>query len=212
LQDISSYQWKRQQPFLNWILGISGIFLSLMAYKSVFEYINAWGLTSKRLYGLTFATWVLGIFILFFKNYKIQNPNSWFLQKTIIFSGIILILVNIFNFDYIIYHFAKSKTGQGTDYNYLLKLSADSLSYKEQYILLDGAYANSYPYESYDNTNSLVFLNKIRNLQQKYSKFDFRDFNLLDYLQYKEIRLIDTEKLKQYYMNKLNPKVMNQED
>src|SRR4030042_2825068 len=30
---------------LNWILGIQGVFLTLMAYKSVFDYISAWGLT-----------------------------------------------------------------------------------------------------------------------------------------------------------------------
>jgi len=202
----NSREKDKQTRILNWILGISGIFLSLMAYKSVFEYIGAWGLTTKRLFGLTFATWILGIFILFFKNYLGQNQNAWFIRKTFIYSGVILVLVNIFNFDYLIYHFNKARTGQGTDYNYLLKLSADSLSFKEQYTLLENVSSQNNPEETYNNITSIVFLNKIRHLQKKYNKFDFRAFNLLDYFQYKEVQSIDTEKLMQYYSAKLAPK------
>ena len=192
----------------NWILGISGVFLCLMAYKSVFEYINAWGLTSKRLYGLMFATWVLGIFILYFKNYAGKNLNAWFIQKSIIFTGIVLLLINIFNFDYLIYHVDTAKTGQGVDYNYLTRLSADSLSYKEQCDFLEETIAKDNFSEIYHSANPLTFLNKVRNLQKKYSNFDFRSFSLLEYLEYKQIESVDTGKLIKYYSDKINPMVI----
>ena len=190
----------------NWILGVSGIFLCLMAYKSVFEYIGAWGLTSKRLYGLIFATWVLGIFVLYFRNYAGKNLNAWFIQKSIIYTGVILLLINIFNFDYLIYHVDMAKTGQGVDYNYLTRLSADSLSYKEQYDFLEETRAkNNFP-DVYNSMSPLILLNKIRNLQEKYASFDIRSFSLLDYIEYRQIKSINTEELKKYYSDLLNYK------
>lgn len=192
---------------LDWVLGIQGIFLTLMAYKSVFEYIGAWGLTYKRLYGLTFASWIAGVFILFFINYKKVGATHWFVRKTIIFSACVLILVNFLNFDYLIYHFGRSKTGQGVDYTYLSSLSADSLSYKDQFLKLEEATsAGIYPAAGYDNKNPMTILFKIEELQKKYAKFDIRTLDLLDFLQYREVRSIDTNPLRSYYKNILNPR------
>src|SRR3972149_2697325 len=81
----------RVGKLINWILGAQGIFLTLMAYKSDFEYISAWGLTYKRLYGLTFATWITGIFVLFFENFRHKKEAALFVKKTIIFSGVLLL-------------------------------------------------------------------------------------------------------------------------
>lgn len=188
---------------LNWTLGVQGIFLTAMAYKSVYEYINAWGLTHKRLYGLAFATLVAGIFVLFFNNYRQQKPKAIFVKKTIIFSGLILLIVNLLNFDYLIYYFKKAKTGQGIDYTYLSTLSPDSLSYKEQFLKLkELSEQNEYPQEGYDNKNPLIIIHKIESLQKKYLRFDLRTMNLLDFWQYQQIKEIDTGKLRAYYENK----------
>lgn len=182
---------------LNWILGIQGIFLTAMAYKSVFEYINTWGLTYKRLYGLTFASWISGIFLLFFYNQGLKKGIVPFVKNTIIISGLILLLINIFNFDYLIYHFKKAATGQGIDYTYLSTLSPDSLSYKDQYSKLEDALeSGKYPNENYNNKNPYILLYKIDSLQNKYSRFDLRTFNLLDFLQYQQIKSIDTNFLR----------------
>ena len=133
-----------------------------MAYKSVAEYINAWGLTYKRLYGLTFATWTTGIFVLFFNNYRQKNIAMVFVKNTIIFSGVMLLLVNVLNFDYLIYHLGKTETGQGTDYTYLSTLSSDSLSYKEQFMKLEEvAGQGEYSLEVYNNKNPKIILYKI---------------------------------------------------
>jgi hypothetical protein len=191
---------------INWILGVQGIFLTFMAYKSVFEYIDAWGLTYKRLYGLTFATWIAGIFVLFFINYKKGDAISWFVRKTIIFSAGLLIAVNVLNFDYLIYHFGESKTGQGVDYTYLSSLSADSLSYKDQFLKLEEiTRAGKYGEVEYDNKNPLIILSKIEELQKKYERFDIRSLNFLDFLQYRLVSSIDTGPLRLYYKNSFYP-------
>src|SRR3989344_5335502 len=188
---------------LTYILGVQGIFLTLMAYKSVFEYINAWGLTYKRLYGLTFATWVTGIFFIFFTNYAQKGELPLFIKKTILFSGTVLLLVNILNFDYLIYHFKKAATGRGVDYTFLSTLSPDSLSYKDQGVKLEKVTEKGdYSLEDYNNENPLIILHKIESLQRKYAKFDLRVVNLLDYLQYLQIKSVNTGNLRLYYESK----------
>jgi len=187
---------------LSWILGVQGIFLTLMALKSDFEYINAWGLTYKRLYGLTGVTWITGIFILFFENFRQKKEVVAFVKKTVIFSGAVLLIVNVLNFDYLIYHWQKARTGQGIDYTYLSSLSPDSLSYKEQILKLEEFGGDGYPLEIYNNKNPLRLIRKVENLKNKYSKLDFRTLNLLDFWQYQQIKSVDTEKFKARYENK----------
>jgi hypothetical protein len=191
---------------LIWILGVEGIFLILMAYKSDFEYINAWGLTYIRLYGLTFATWVTGIFILFFDNFRKKSETFLFVKKTIIFSGMMLLLLNVLNFDYLIYHVNKARTGQGIDYTYLSYLSPDSLSYGDQFMKLEEESSKGiYALDSYDNKNPLIIIYKIENLQKKYSEFDLRTMNLLDYWEYQQIKSVDTKELRARFENRTTP-------
>lgn len=188
---------------LNWTLGVQGLFLSLMAYKSDFEYINAWGLTYKRLYGLAVASWILGIFILLFNNHIKKMKSVLFVKNSIIFTAVILILINIANFDYLIYHFDKSTTGQGIDYAYLSRLSSDSLSYSEQFTKLEEATNKELSPPEYDNENTLILLYKIEKLQEKYKILDIRTMNFLEYMQYLQIRSIDTQTLRSFYTNKI---------
>ena len=206
------YNSRQESSFgklINWMLVVQGIFLTLMAFKSDFEYINAWGLTYRRLYGLTFATWITGIFVLFFENFRHKNVAALFVKKTIIFSGVILLAVNVLNFDYLIYHFQKARTGQGIDYTYLSMLSADSLSYKEQIVKLEEmSDVDSYSLDVYDNKNPLIIIHKIENLQNKYSKFDLRTMNLLDFWQYQQIKSQDTKQLRADYEDTL--KILNE--
>lgn len=199
------YNGRNKSTFGNvliWILGVQGIFLALMACLSDFEYINAWGLTYKRLYGLTFATWIMGIFILFFNDYRKKGEAALFIKKTIIFSAVTLLLINVFNFDYLIYHLQKARTGQGIDYTYLSTLSPDSLSYKDQITKLEEATDDDgYSLDVYDNKNPLILIHKIEYLQKKYLKSDLRTMNLLDFWQYQQIKSVDTKKLRAHYEN-----------
>ena len=173
---------------------LAGLFLTLMSYKSVYDYSHAWGFTYKRLYGFTVATWILGIFILYFYTYKKALKTNFFVYSSIILTGLVLIAVNLANFDYLIYHFKKSATGSGIDYIYLTSLSSDPLSYKDQVDKLINI-SKSTPLISHtpdNNPHVNTLLRKIDFLQLKYKKFDFRGFNLLEYLSYRQIKDVDT--------------------
>jgi hypothetical protein len=187
---------------LNWLLIIQGIFLTFMAYKSAFDYINAWGLTYVRLYGVSFATWITGIFVLYSFNLWTNKSLISFVKNSFLFTGVILILINISNFDFLIYHYKKATTGQGIDYTYLSRLSADSLSYKDNLDKLHAATENkTYFTSDYNNIRPFDLLNKIDILKTKYSKLDIRTFNLLEYFQYLQIRDEDTKSLYEFYGN-----------
>jgi hypothetical protein len=190
----SKHKYKLDR-FLNWTLGVQGIFLTFMAYKSDFDYINAWGLTYKRLYGLAVATWIIGIFVFLFVNHIKSGKSALFIKNSIIFSAVILMLINVINFDYLIYHSAKATTGSGVDYTYLSRLSSDSLSYKEQYMILEEVSSKDEFPMNYDNQNPLILLNKIEGLQNKYTDIDLRNLSLLEYLQFRQVQSINTKEL-----------------
>lgn len=71
---------------------VEGIFLAFMAYKSVYEYSSAWGFTYKRLYGFAVATWILGIFTIYLYAFLKNMEKKFFLAKSAVYTGIILIL------------------------------------------------------------------------------------------------------------------------
>ncbi len=190
---------KKLSKRINWLLGVEGVFLTLMAYKSVLEYIGAHGLTYKRLSGIVLATLVSGVFVLY-KNH-LKNTANDFVRQVVLFSASLLLLINIVNFDFLIYHFNKPNTGQEVDYRYLSTLSADSLSYDEQFKLLENYTFNENTAGSYNNENPLIILSHIESLQKKYSDFDLREFNLLDYIQYTRIKNVETSQLRNYYEN-----------
>jgi len=189
---------KKLNKIFTYVLSVSAIFLVFMAYKSVYEYVDNWGLTYKRLYGFTVATWIFGVFIIYLNDY-FTNKLPGLIKKLLIFSGVILILVNLANFDALIYHFKKSTTGEGIDYEYLSRLSADSLSYKEQLDTLISQYENNPTEESKAearNNGIMILLWKIEVLQKKYNDMDIREFNTLEYLQFQEVKNVDTKSLR----------------
>jgi hypothetical protein len=186
---------------LTWVLGFQGIFLSLIAFRSVFEYINLWGFTYKRLYGVSFATLIFSILLLFLFSYINNTVDGSFVKRSLIIYAVILFLVNIINFDYLIYHFRKASTGQGIDHAYLIELSADSMSYKDQLEELERLFVSSDGGDLFARSNApFRFALKLNQLKEKYNKIDIRTLNVLDYLQYLEIKDIDTE----YYVKRFD--------
>jgi hypothetical protein len=144
-----------------------------------------WGLTYKRLWGLTGVFWMFGLIGSFLYYHQKRLDKSAFVKMTIILSCLTLLAVNIANFDYLIYHYGKANTAQGVDYDYLSRLSSDSLSYTTQIknlnqLSTDGGAVNKFRYAFVDR--------KIKYLQNKYSKIDLRTFNLSEYRQYLEIQ------------------------
>jgi len=179
---------------LTYLLIVQTIFLALIGLKSVIDYSTKWGLTQKRLWGYAGVIWIVLVLCFFaFKYYK-DLKDVIFVKFVISLSAILLILVNIVNFDYIIYHYAKSRTGQGIDYTYLSELSSDSLSYSEQFQILEEKIKTTSTQNPEANQFSSAIRITVRNillLQHKYKYLDFRNFNIGEYLQYQQIKSLD---------------------
>ena len=197
---------KTFSKILTFILIFEGVFLALIALKSVYDYSFYWGFTHKRLWGFTVVFWILGVFSFFTFKYLKNFNNAIFVKSVMVFSCCVLIAVNLLNFDYLIYTYRKSVTHRGIDYYYLSGLSADSGSYQEQLKLLDADLNESSIIPEYSkNTRALVRLSmKIDALREKYKNIDFRAFNLSEYMQYQKIKSIDIEKYRKLWMPTIN--------
>lgn len=187
---------------LTYILIIEALFLNLVALKSVSDYISFWGFTHKRLYGVVVVLWLFGIFGLFTYKYFKNLKASDFLRNFVYLTSSLLILVNIVNFDYIIYHHAKSTTHSGIDHYYLSRLSVDSRSYKEHLeVLMEEIRESDDPNYKYQNTyykqvnaaSNLVF--RIKSLKKKYAYIDLRGLNVSEFLEYKSVKNTNIENI-----------------
>jgi hypothetical protein len=187
-------------------LAVEGVFLTLMAYKSVYEYSSMWGFTYKRLYGFAVATWIMGVFLIYLYSFYKKAAKHVFALRSLIYTGIILIFVNLASFDYLIYHVRKPTTGAGVDYEYLSRLSADSLSFNEQLsrFPIQPNEIDLQDKQKAEQDGLFVLLYKIEGLQEKYNNLDIRGFNLDEYLQYLKVKNIETGQYRSLY--KITPK------
>lgn len=181
----------RMAKILTYILVAEGIFLTLIAFKSVNDYSTTFGFTHKRLWGYTGVAWMIGAFALFIYSFQKNQHHQKLIRNLAIYSGFILIVVNIVNFDYLIYHYKKSVTGEGVDHSYLAHtLSSDAYSFSDQLsinfqILHEQKTPNVVP--------TYEILRKIENLQKNYKKLDLRTFNFSEYRQYKSVKDINIQ-------------------
>ncbi|KKU82408.1 MAG: hypothetical protein UY09_C0015G0002 [Parcubacteria group bacterium GW2011_GWA2_47_8] len=182
-----------------YVLLALGFILSLVALKSVLDYVVAWGLTDKRLYGFTTLGWLYGIYILFLHMYVKRHDRTSFVRQTVVWTSIILVCMNVINFDYLIYHTNQVRDPQGVDHYYLAGLSADSRSYGEHIALLKEMGVDKTPdseryYAIYPSINGRnwqagdVLRYKIEHLQAKYGSLDIRSFNLNEFLTYRQVQ------------------------
>ena len=183
----------------SYILTAEIIFLNCIAFKSVYDYTVRFGFTHKRLWGYTSVIWLFGTVILYLYSYKKILLRNDFVRNIIVFSGVLLIGVNIANFDYLIFHVSRSRTGEGVDHNYLVNnVSADAIGYKQHLgEIMEVLKNNHITYR--DTEAAYIIVRQIWLLQNKYSakNIDWRHFNVSEYLEYKEIKNIDTEKYDQ---------------
>ncbi len=152
-------------------------FLAMVAFKSDYDYSNAWGFTQKRLWGFTGVTWLILVLLLYIYIYLKRYEQARFVKGVLAISSSLLLIVNILNFDYLIYHFRKSTTQDGVDYQYISQLSPDAQAYYEL--------ATQFP--------SIYTANNIRALQNKYREFDFRSFNFSEFQQFLAIKSINPQ-------------------
>ncbi len=183
----------KNSRLLTQLLIFEGLFLSSIALKSVYDYSSTFGFTHKRLLGYSVVAWAWGLYGIYLHYFLKNGTREQILKKLIIFSGLVLVCINLLNFDYLIYHASKAKTNQGVDYQYLTSLSPDSYSYHE---LLSIALAKSRNNDSRDEASIMLskLLWRVEILQHKYGKaFDLRSFNVSQYRQYLQIKDIDVE-------------------
>ncbi len=182
---------------LTYILVFEAVFLSLMAFKSVYDYSSVWGFTHKRLWGYTGVIWVIGAFVIFILGYteKIKKISVPF--TTAILTGVVIVGVNSANFDYIIYHYAKTTTYSGYDYLYVSGLSSDAQAYNLLYekIVIDGKTATD-EQKFRLNLAGYTLSWKIENLQYKFKDADFRAFNFNEYSEYLRVKNINLEEFR----------------
>jgi hypothetical protein len=182
----------KNSRFLTYMLIIESFFLCGVGLKSVFDYTTNWGFTQKRLYGYSEVFWILGALLIFLYYFKNNIEKSKFVRLLTGYSIFILLLINITNFDYIIYHYAKSRTGNGDDYLYLSELSTDAHAYKNHLTLTMNAVKKEPTYEK--TWPAHVVLHKIEDLQKKYKTIPpIGSFNISEYLEYRDIKDIPTE-------------------
>lgn len=178
---------------LTTLLVIQGIFLTGIALKSVYDYTALWGLTHKRLYGYAGVTWIFGSFLLFAYFFYKKLAVQKFLKYLIMFTAFIVVSINVANFDYLIYHFAKP-TVFGIDHEYLARLSPDANHYKEHVALLT---ENMKKNPSYQSTYYVEReLRDIEYLRKKYSDIKIGAFNYSEYKQYLNTKNINIESLR----------------
>ncbi len=190
---------KKPAKVLTYFLVIEGIFLTLIALKSVNDYSSMWGFTYKRLWGYTGVIWIFSVFVIFLHKYFKKLSDSCFIKSTIIFSALVLVAVNIVNFDKLIFHYRKSTTQSGIDYYYLSSLSSDAKAYRTLLQLINtqmtGMDTNNRQYREISKAGYRV-LRKIDYLQKKYKNIDYRTINLSEFSEYLSIKTLDTS---QYY-------------
>jgi hypothetical protein len=118
-----------KHQYLRILLLFEAVSLTVLALYSDVSYIMSWGLTHKRLWGLTLVLWLWGLFFIALLPRK--NAHWYHIRVTLVvlFTGSLLVLVNFLNFDYLIAHATTLTTHQGTDYRYLSGLRQKLLSY-----------------------------------------------------------------------------------
>lgn len=184
----------QKNKLLTYILTAEGIFLTLMALKSVNDYSNQWGFTEKRLWGYAGVFWLLSVFAFYLSTYVKNLKATVFVKAVIAISALTLFGINAANFDYLIYNNRKSVTARGADQNYLSRLSPDSHSYNRQLQELIPLMNNTYKTKEEYLTAGIPLqrtLSNIKRVQEKYSSFDIRTFNFSDYQEYKNVKDID---------------------
>lgn len=185
---------------LTGILLIEVLFLSIMAFKSVFDYSNQWGFTEKRLWGFTGVFWMLLVLGAYAYTYIADIKTKKFVGLVAYISVLTLIFVNIINFDWMVFNFRKSTTENGVDYFYLLSLSSDARAYKS----ILNIYTNNLEDRLIMGTNEYAIVDytlwQIEGLQNKYKNMDIRSYNISEYLQYNDFKNVNVAELREKWL------------
>jgi Domain of unknown function (DUF4173) len=210
---------------LTFVLLGEGLGLVLSAFRSVWIYITTWGFTHKRLYGVflsLFLISLLGIFL----TYTLKKLPKLFEHITLLVA-FTLILIGVVNFDYLIYNFNQPRETKGVAIDYVRYVNnvsvIDSFALKREYQKRMTFFETNPKKDSYFCKKEVEYCNEkdyliatkntIERLQKKYGTLKrypgdnyysnyqnnrFFDFNFIEYLNYLQIKDIDTTRAKDY--------------
>jgi hypothetical protein len=189
------------------ILIFQGCFLIYVGLKSDLDYISAAGLTFKRLYGLAVIAWLSGIYLGFLYKIFKNKTHDWYLRVVSGFTLSLFLVINIANFDHLIYNVNQTRETKRVAYEYFVELSSDAQT--DEVLLINLAKMQ----DEFLNANSTGFtkdvsgeiesiITQCRYLQSKYSTFQVQSFNLSEYSHYLKIKDIDLSKYDKYINNK----------
>jgi hypothetical protein len=189
--DTRRNSWNKK---LTYILLLEAFFLIGIAFKSVIDYSFLWGLTQKRLWGYATMSWLTGAMVLFLYYYSKKIPILPFFRLIITLTVLVLVGINILNFDYLIAHYSQARTPSGTDYVYLARLSPDTHYYKETLTNLIDHVEKSSTLEHEKVNAAFKILRKIDSLKRKYSSnVPINSLNLAEYQEYLRVSDINTD-------------------
>lgn len=185
--------------------------MNLMAFKSDFDYTSLFGFTEKRLYGFSVNLWIFGALGIYLLDFKAQHLDH-LVKKLGVWFILVLGLVNILNFDYLIYNFNRARTGEGEDATYLVTLSEDAGSYDKR---IRAAVNQAKPIDptsgsiNIESTNAYTALNNVDDLRNAAKRGGFANFNLSRQKAYDEVRDLDVDKLRKTLDTKRQPRGSN---
>lgn len=184
---------------LTYFLITEAFFLILIAFKSVYDYTYLWGFTQKRLWGYTSMAWLTGVLVAFIYHYREETSNLRFIKQVITYTMGVLLFVNILNFDYLIYRYAKASTSAGIDYFYLAGLSPDAGHYKDELTKLMPEIEKSSSFDYRKISAAYIILNRIDFLRYKYGNLrDVNSFNISEYQEYLATKDVDVQGYRKY--------------
>ncbi len=189
--DKSRQKWNTR---ITYFLILQAFFLISIAFKSVYDYSSLYGFTEKRLWGYASMTWLSGVLITYICHYYKQSTVQAFIKQMLAFSIIVIITINLLNFDYLIYHTAKPTTQAGIDYTYISKRSVDANFIND---LLPKFINDIQSDSTIDQSKTISAKRMIRTVSQlryKYAqKIPVNSFNFAEYNEYLETKSIDIQ-------------------
>jgi hypothetical protein len=198
--DKSRKKWNTK---LTYFLLLQAYFLIGVAFKSVVDYSALYGFTEKRLWGYASMTWLtgaLGVYIFhFYRNTSVQS----FIKQMLAFSVLVIFIINLLNFDYLIYHTAKPSTQAGIDYAYISKRSVDAHYYNEVLPkLINDIQISSAPDQS-KILPAMNIIQSIKKLRIKYGEMkNLNSFNFAEYQEYEATKHMDIQAYEKIILDK----------
>lgn len=114
----------KKYNYITYLLIAQTIFLTLIGFKSVYDYSSNWGFTVYRLWGFTGVIWLLLAFTILIFYFAKNLTKDWLVRSLTFLSFLTLIGINLFNFEGLILKHLP-KTHEGIDYMYIADLSPD---------------------------------------------------------------------------------------